>query len=183
MNTRLIPVLLLAGVTAVVGAPVSDEQLEAFAAHRSDLVRMTHQPQLLMPELSISCVAPVIGHSSASGVPEYYHLYVSEPGVVVMKTGQGTYPEGTVVLKEKFPDASANTTKLFTGMIKRQKGFNPEGGDWEYFVLSGDAKTVQARGTISSCVACHSIYRSTDFVSRAYAQDLRSGPAGQPASP
>lgn len=108
-----------------------------------------------------------------------------------MATGKGTYPVGTAILKEKLqpvaapnqppanPAPSANnkangppapqyTTELFTGMLKREAGYNPAGGDWEYFVISGDANKLLARGKIDSCIDCHQAYKSTDYVTRAY---------------
>lgn len=55
-----------------------------------------------------------------------------------------------------------------TAMIKRAEGYNPEGGDWEYLVLTGNGATVVSRGRNESCQACHSLYKATDFVTRVY---------------
>jgi hypothetical protein len=53
-------------------------------------------------------------------------------------------------------------------MIKREKGFNPVSGDWEYMVTDGAGAQVQARGRLESCQACHLMNRSTDFINRSY---------------
>jgi hypothetical protein len=39
-------------------------------------------------------------------------------------------------------------------MLKREAGYNPDCGDWEFFVLSGSGSML-ARGRIDSCVNCH----------------------------
>jgi Cytochrome P460 len=78
-------------------------------------------------------------------------------------------PVGTVVVKEKLSSPDAQTPELLTIMIKRNKGFNPSCGDWEFLVYEGDGKREQARGRITHCISCHSTYTKTDFLSRNYA--------------
>ena len=99
---------------------------------------------------------------------KFFDVYISQPGYPIILGGKGTYPEGTVILKQKYSDKSAKTTELYTGMLKREKGFNTLGGDWEYFVVSGDGKKVSERGAIQSCMQCHEMYSSTDYVTRHY---------------
>ena len=48
-----------------------------------------------------------------------------------------------------------------------RSGIHPDCGDWEFFVLGGDARLL-ARGKIDSCIACHRDYAEQGFVSRAY---------------
>jgi len=89
--------------------------------------------------------------------------------VEMTRTGDvsGGYPVGTIL--QLFPSEA---------MVKRKPGFNPEGGDWEFFKLSleqtksGRWRTrVAERGrsevtnSAGSCQACHtSIARDHDFV-------------------
>jgi len=56
--------------------------------------------------------------------------------------------------------------ELITVMVKREKGFSPGSGDWEYFVLSGDAAKIKKHETIGSCSKCHAQAAATDFVFR-----------------
>ncbi|MGC4007283.1 MAG: hypothetical protein QM811_30800 [Pirellulales bacterium] len=92
------------------------------------------------------------------------HVYVGEAGKAAMLSGRGEYPVGTVILKEKLPatrpeplrgnqpnapapaPVAAPQPELFTGMLKREKGFHPECGDWEFFVVDGAAKHMLAQG-------------------------------------
>ncbi|WP_439622961.1 cytochrome P460 family protein [Gemmata sp.] len=80
-------------------------------------------------------------------------------------------PAGTVVIKEKHPDWSAayNASACdFGAMIKREAGYDPENGDWEYaYVAPGPAKQV-TRGKLASCIDCHSHMKDRDYLFRTY---------------
>ena len=76
-------------------------------------------------------------------------------------------------MKEKYLDEKATKTEFFTGMLKREEGYNPEAGDWEFFMLDAPGKMVMARGRIESCVECHQKYAATDFVARDYLKERR----------
>ena len=85
-----------------------------------------------------------------------------------MSTGRGTYPLGTIILKQKLFDAESKRVDFYTGMRKREKGYNPQAGDWEFFALDRKARMVTARGKIESCIGCHQAYAESDYVSRRY---------------
>lgn len=74
----------------------------------------------------------------------------------------------TIILKQKLATPRSTTPELYTGMLKREKGFNPACGDWEFFTMSGDAQAVTARGRIESCMDCHKRYPQSDFVTKRY---------------
>lgn len=81
------------------------------------------------------------------------------------------YPIGTLIVKHSHnPDGTVNE---FTAMAKRGNNFNPNGGDWEYFVLtpSGtiatDASGMPMRGANlmgGMCASCHSMASAKDYV-------------------
>lgn len=172
---------------------ISDDELLSLAQHRADkMARVTDSPQVMIGTVAANCAANVTGtyipvnpvsitlqKSSVSAVitatssppAKFYQIYITNPGLDIIRSGKGSYPEGTVVLKEKFSGAQGQITELFTAMVKRRKGFNPDGGDWEYFVLSADAKKIVQRGKIESCMNCHDSYQSTDYVTRRYVSD------------
>ena len=91
-----------------------------------------------------------------------------------MRSYDGVFPRGTIILKEKFSDSKAQNTELFTGMLKREAGYHPRCGDWEFFTLSADASKVTSRGKLASCINCHIEYRERDFVTKNYV-GFRSG--------
>ncbi len=97
-----------------------------------------------------------------------------------MRTNSGIFPQGAIVLKEKFSDAEGKETELFTGMIKRQPGYNPECGDWEFFTLPGDGSKISARGKLQNCMDCHVEYKNRDYVAKSYAHiSFYPKPAGK----
>ena len=80
------------------------------------------------------------------------------------------YPVGTIV--QLVPPLPA--IHFFgEAMVKREKGFNPDGNDWEFFVLDanpdGSTRIVQrGRGEVvnigAPCETCHSAAKAFDFV-------------------
>jgi len=102
------------------------------------------------------------------GTPTFCHVYVSPEGKGAMVSGKGTYPRGAVIVKSKLTREKNGDPVLFTTMRKREAGYDPRHGDWEYAVLDGRSKRVLARGRIESCISCHRKYASTDYVTRAY---------------
>jgi cytochrome P460 len=128
-------------------------------------LRVTERPYRVEPVSTTLC------RLTGKGGPHsdhWIHVYVTGDGQGVMRSGRGVYPEGTVILKQKFADAEGKKTELFTGMLKRRKGYNPEMGDWEFFVLDASHASVLAYGKIESCSECHASFKQTDFVSREY---------------
>ena len=69
----------------------------------------------------------------------------------MMEQAKPSFPEGSVIVKEKLPDKSSQTPELLTVMIKRGKGFNNESGDWEYMVVDGSGTKVEAQGKLENC--------------------------------
>ncbi len=77
-----------------------------------------------------------------------------------IRNADGTFPNGSIFVKEtvtfengsrEFPDANG-----ITAMVKRGAGFNPDHGDWEWFVLSDDLSEIVNRGAdVGMCGACH----------------------------
>lgn len=77
---------------------------------------------------------------------------------------EASYPVGSVIIKEKLdlvPDQSPLTTGL-AGMIKREAGYDPDHGNWEYFIV--DDITPMRRGKLESCITCHTKVASSDYV-------------------
>jgi len=78
------------------------------------------------------------------------------------------FPEGSVIVKEKLPSKESSAPELLTVMVKREPGYNPQNGDWEYIALDGSGKSVQARGRLENCQACQMMVKDRDYVSRNY---------------
>ncbi len=135
--------------------------------HRKEMIRITQKPQRVYWAGSPLCARPNYIPHSPHG-EHWIHVFISPGGSNAMMTGKGMYPVGTVILKQKFLDAAGTNTDFYTGMRKRERGYNSELGDWEFFTLDRGGDMVTARGKIESCMDCHAKYKATEFVSRRY---------------
>lgn len=96
-------------------------------------------------------------------------VYVNDIGTPAMMTQLNPrFPVGSVIVKEKFSPNDKDVPELMTVMVKRERGFNPESGDWEYMVINGDGTKVQERGRLANCQACHIPRKEWDYVARDY---------------
>jgi hypothetical protein len=104
---------------------------------------------------------------------KYITVYVNEIGKAAMLTRQKpVFPVGSVLVKEKSANKNGTAIELLTVMVKREKGYDPTGGDWEYAVLDGKAATIQAQGKLVNCQNCHKQQRYQGYIFRdAYLPD------------
>ncbi|HET6409300.1 MAG TPA: cytochrome P460 family protein [Chthoniobacteraceae bacterium] len=163
--------------SAVYAAPVpTDADLLARVKKLEGFVRFTKERTPLENRVDEGCVrfdyetdnlgGP--GHERLAHRIAGIHVYVTEGGFASTKGRQTAFPVGTIVLKQKFPTLDATEPELYTGMLKRENGYNPKAGDWEFFTMNGSATAVTARGRIDSCMDCHQQYAKTDFVTKRY---------------
>lgn len=155
--------------------PVSEDKAIGMylAQNRDKMVRVTEKPSYVT-DWTMSMCAPGFELPHQLHAHFWIHVFINPEAAEIIKSGKGVYPEGTIILKQKFLDAGAKQTEFYTGMRKREKYYNPDYGDWEFFTLDSTATKVTARGKIDSCMDCHANWKETDFVSRKY---LRSTPA------
>lgn len=167
----------LAALLAPVGfsgaASQSAEGLaKAVARQRDRMVRVTRQPYRVRQPDPTLCAAPSLVHRGPHG-DHWIHVLVNATGRKAMETGQGEYPVGSLILKQKFFDALGKRTDFYTGMRKREPGYNPTLNDWEFFTLNATGKKITSQGKLKSCMDCHRPYVATDYVTRAYLWPLR----------
>ena len=100
----------------------------------------------------------------------YITVYVNNVGRKAMFAKEPRrFPEGSVIVKEKVGTHSEGRTPLlYTLMSKREPGYNPAVGDWEFSVASGNGTQIEASGRLENCQACHITKRDADFVFRPY---------------
>ena len=79
------------------------------------------------------------------------------------------FPVGSVIVKDKSAKNVHTKNGKFIktddgvgGMIKRDSGYDPKHGDWEYFYFT-DINKIES-GKIKSCVDCHSKASNSDYV-------------------
>ena len=85
-----------------------------------------------------------------------------------MKRQNPVFPEGSIIVKEKFVNQFAREPELLTVMVKRKQGYSVVTGDWEYVVLDGSASKIADQGTLTKCNSCHLSYKDSDYVTRTY---------------
>ena len=114
---------------------------------------------------------------------KFFVVYVNSIGKnAMLKQPKPEFPIGTVIVKEKLPTSQHSRTdtaewkgkvpypkpELLTVMQKREKGYYPRGGDWEYSVMDGTGQKTLKSGKLEACALCHSRYTGTDWVTRSY---------------
>jgi hypothetical protein len=93
-----------------------------------------------------------------------FTVFVNSVGMQrLVGVANGEFPVGTIIVKEKHDGNDSSTSELLTVMVKREKGFAPEIGDWEFLVLDGFAKAVQ-KSTAETCISCHTGKKANDYV-------------------
>ena len=143
----------------------SDKGLTSLGDNLNGLTRVTSRPVRVDPVDWTLCVGPPGGFAPAPHSAFAIHIYATPGSEDHILRRRADYPEGTVVLKQKL--TQTNETELFTGMLKREAGYNPGCGDWEFFVLSDQAQLL-ARGRIESCMNCHQDYADRGYLSLAW---------------
>ncbi len=93
-------------------------------------------------------------------------VYVNKVGEKAMMKG-GTFPVGSVIVKEK-TDEGIGVPVLSTVMIKRERGYNPKCGDWQFAAIDAFTTKVTMDGRVKSCMFCHVDQPKKDFVFKTY---------------
>ena len=177
-KTILSSILFLAALTSlgcvemVSSSPsVPDKDLAILAKYRQwTLVNPT--PELMEPLAAISCVRIPGREEPSPHLHKYISVFVNPVGREQMMTKrEPKFPVGSMIVKEKLGKPDSAMPEVLTVMIKREPGYNPDNGDWEYLVLDGPASTIVERGKLTRCSGCHSSYSGTDFVTRTYLPD------------
>jgi Cytochrome P460 len=98
---------------------------------------------------------------------------VSPDAIAAFRNGE-PLPIGAVIIKEKYADLSATGPMHgYAMMVKREPGFNPEGGDWEYAFVNQAPESRVGRGRLAQCAGCHASAKDRDFLFREYGDPKR----------
>ncbi len=126
-------------------------------------------PVLMDANAAFACAAVITRNPHAS---KYISVYVNQKGQdAMLRQERPLFPVGSVIVKEKLAYSTASSPELLTVMIKRDKGYDENSGNWEYLVLDGSAAKIAQRGRLKSCNGCHIGYPKTDYVTRTYLPD------------
>lgn len=152
---------------------------ESFAGYKG-WTKVNPEPAVFHSRIATQCALPTAEQARLESEEnphrdKFVNVYVNDAGRRAMLEEEvPRFPAGTVIVKEKLASRDASAPELLTAMLKREPGYDPEGGDWEYAVLDGRGERVRASGRLESCRACHQAEARTDFVSRNYLpRDIR----------
>ena len=150
---------------------MSDSVLARFSRYRTWTL-VNPSPVKMDPAVAALCAAIIPRPSVNPHQNKFISVYVNDVGQRAMMTElTPVFPQGSMIVKEKLSSKESQEPELLTAMLKREKGYNPDSGDWEYLVLNGSASKIVERGRLSSCSSCHAAYSGTDFVTRLYLPD------------
>lgn len=170
------------GQSALVSAP-QPVNLEQITSDYKSLVKVTDQSHRfssayvmllcrLPTELEQQMAESPHGSPSQDSAEEEFghvllNVYVSAPAESIFRQlgkdqTPDQFPIGTVIVKEKIEEQDMSLDALGI-MIKRESGFNPAGGDWEYAYWEAGKLTRDA-SLLQNCQSCHSRQTQTDSV-------------------
>jgi hypothetical protein len=93
-----------------------------------------------------------------------------------VKDRAATMPAGATVVKVKWW-VEEGEPHAYAAMIKREPGYDPAHGDWEYvYETFGEAAKVE-RGKLENCIACHKLAKDRDYLFRDYLNASAPGKA------
>jgi hypothetical protein len=179
MPRRLILLLVVTGLAAAPSVGLKqtkyDDDLGFDVAILAGWTKVNPEPYYISSHVDLLCVAPKAANYETERkrnphASTFITVFVNSAGKFAMFANPSQpFPEGSVIVKQKYDHSSHNGTPILsTVMIKREPGYNPAAGDWEFAVVSGDGKSVEARGKLGNCLNCHASRRDQDFVFRSY---------------
>ena len=90
-------------------------------------------------------------------------IYANEVALKAVDSNSRVFPVGSIFVREKTSPTDSKP-ELLAVMIKRESGFNPDGGDWQFLLTDGEKKKVKVRQKSGECLNCHYRQRENDFV-------------------
>jgi hypothetical protein len=94
----------------------------------------------------------------------WFDMYVNTLAKKAYVEKLSLFPVGSIVLKPLYPDSQRSETAKLTIMIKMEKGYDTENGDWWYGVYDESGREGKHQGKIQSCIKCHTIAKETDYM-------------------
>jgi hypothetical protein len=171
--------LLMASVGASLSAAAPDPHkprpknvsLDGVAKYRKWTLA-NRKPYFVPDYVALLCSSAAAAKARQNPSPhgkKFIRVFVNGVGRDALRGVDGkTFPEGTLIVKEKLPTEKSTSPELLTVMLKRAKGYDRGHGDWEYAVFDGTGKKLQERGRLQNCRSCHAQQSAQDFVFKTY---------------
>lgn len=170
----------------------NDPTILKIAQDYSTYRKVTNEPVRVNSAITASCVVFFGGDRLTEESIRRYGPHANSAILIFMNDralakSEGDFPVGSVIAKEKVGDTFGINGRLIPldekqrpvgGMVKREPGYDPENGDWEYFYFEDPAAVYSGR--IASCIECHAQARDTDHV---FGTWRNAGPVGESPPP
>ena len=137
--------------------------------------KVNDEPYHMNPAVAILCGIPTRQELESERkknphAESYITVYVNNAGKEAMFAKEArTFPVGSIIVKRKIANSiESSEPLLYTLMRKREAGYNPSLGDWEFVVVAANGKEIQGIGKLENCQSCHRQKRDSDFVFRPY---------------
>ena len=158
-----------AGEGGQAGASGTDDVLEAARAAYRGWQQRTDEPVNISAEIFSLCRSPTAAEqafvASEHGDELYLLDWVNEEAAAGFDAGAGApFPVGAAIVKEKLARDGSDYLLVALGlMVKREAGFDPTHGDWEFGYWQPEGGMSSGASTNQYCGACHAT-STTDFV-------------------
>jgi hypothetical protein len=144
----------------------------AFSEYRS-WKPVNAEPIVVPPKRRVLCeswTAATLKNPHEDGL---INIYVNDKGrKSYLEAKSPKFDEGAVIVKEKLRPgvekerAQEGSPRELGIMIKRQKGYNPDNGDWQFLLVDAQNRLVSHEKEVFHCGKCHQIKADSDFVYR-----------------
>lgn len=171
-------VLLIGGLSRLDSQTTTQNDFRFQADELNDKslwTQVNSEPYYISSAVDALCRAPTAANYESERkrnphAATYITVYVNKVGREAMFSKEPQrFPVGSVIVKKKIGRHSeGKKTLLYTLMKKREPGYNPAVGDWEFFVVAGNGTQLEASGKIETCQTCHVRKSETDFIFRPY---------------
>lgn len=168
------------GAAFFLSTPMKSEMVMAKTTDDGDLIagykqwtRVNGEAKVVPSRISLQCASPTQVDTELERQnphrDKFVVVYVNDLGrVPMMEQKRPQFPQGSIIVKEKLSTKDSQSPELLTVMRKREPGYNPASGDWEYMVFDGPGKVLKASGRLENCQGCHVKEKYTDYVARNY---------------
>jgi hypothetical protein len=95
-------------------------------------------------------------------------VYANDLAKAKIEKENPDFPAGSIIVREKNQAIDSLIPQTVIAMVKREKGFSKQTGDWEFFVFDGADLKIERRETKGDCAKCHASAAKTDWVFRDY---------------
>ncbi len=94
---------------------------------------------------------------------DFVRSYMNDVAVDAIANFTGTFPDGTIFVKEQYSDAAGTVKTGHTVMLKLD-GYDAAHGDWFWVAYNAKGETTVHNGMAPYCSDCHTAAKATDWV-------------------